>query len=208
MKFYHTPNTCSLGIYVLLEEIGQPYEVSKIDFASRQQYGPEYVSLNPKSKVPALQFDDGSVLSEWPAIAFFLAARFPQADLMPLDALQQARALELTDYVVATIHMQGFSRIARPENFAFSEGDHDKVKQRGREIMQRGFEILSDRIIGPYVLGKFSFADAALFYVEHWAVTRAGLSLPQKCREHLETMLLRPSVQAMLERDNLTYKAA
>ncbi|MGB3500528.1 MAG: glutathione S-transferase N-terminal domain-containing protein [Mesorhizobium sp.] len=208
MKLYHTPNSCSLGIYILLEEIGKPYELAKVDFAAREQHSDAYKALNPKSKVPALQLDDGAILTEWPAIAFHLASSFPNAKLMPANPLQQARAFEITDYVVATIHMQGFSRIARPENFAFDEGDFEKVGQRGREIMTRGFEVLADRIVGPYVLGEFSFADAALFYVEHWAVNRAGLSLPDKCRQHLETMLARPSVQTMLQRDNITAKAA
>lgn len=208
MKLHHTPNTCSLGIVVLLEEIGRPYEIAKVDFAARKQYGDAYKALNPKSKVPALELDDGAVLTEWTAIAYHLAASFPEAKFLPSGVLQQTRALEVTDYVVATMHMQGFTRIARPENFAFSEDDFDKVRQRGREIMERGFEIMAGRIVGPYVLGEFSFADAALFYVEHWAVNRAGLSLPEKCRKHLETMLARPSVQAMLQRDNLVSKAA
>jgi len=68
--------------------------------------------------VPTLVRDDGSVLTEFPAIAYWLAVSNPQAQLLPADAEGQARALEAMDYVVATLHMQGFSRMFRPVNFA------------------------------------------------------------------------------------------
>jgi len=55
MKLYYMPGACSIGIHVLLEEIGKPYDLQKIDGAKQEQYGPEFVKLNPKSKVPTLQ---------------------------------------------------------------------------------------------------------------------------------------------------------
>ena len=60
MKLYYMPGACSIGIHVLLEEIGKPYDLQKIDGAKQEQYGPDFVKLNPKSKVPTLQRDDGS----------------------------------------------------------------------------------------------------------------------------------------------------
>ena len=76
MKLYYMPGACSIGIHVLLEEICKPYDLQKIDGAKQEQYGPEFVKLNPKSKVPTLQRDDGSVLTEFPAIATWLARSF------------------------------------------------------------------------------------------------------------------------------------
>jgi glutathione S-transferase len=73
MKLYYMPGACSIGIHVLLEEIGKPYDLQKIDGAKQEQYGPDFVKINPKSKVPTLQRDDGSVLTEFPAIATWLA---------------------------------------------------------------------------------------------------------------------------------------
>ncbi|MDP1963268.1 MAG: glutathione S-transferase N-terminal domain-containing protein, partial [Reyranella sp.] len=132
------PGACSLGIHVILEEIGKPYDVHKIDGAKQEQYGPDFVKLNPKSKVPTLQKDDGSVLTEFPAIATWLARKNPDKGLLPTDADGEARALEAMDYAVATMHMQGFSRMFRPMNYAPTEADHDKVKARGKEIMEKG----------------------------------------------------------------------
>ena len=51
MKLYYMPGACSLGIRVLLEEIGKPYDLHKVDGAKQEQYGPDFVKLNPKSKV-------------------------------------------------------------------------------------------------------------------------------------------------------------
>jgi len=91
MKLYYMPGACSIGIHVLLEEIGKPYDLQKIDGAKQEQYGPEFVKLNPKSKVPTLQRDDGSVLTEFPAIATWLARKNPEKGLLPSDPDGEAR---------------------------------------------------------------------------------------------------------------------
>src|SRR5689334_18353632 len=147
MKLYYMPGACSIGIHVLLEEIGKPYDLQKIDGAKQEQYGPEFTAINPKSKVPTLVRDDGSVLTEFPAIAYWLARSNPEKKLLPDDADGQARALEAMDYVVATVHMQGFTRIFRPENFTPNSADVDKVKARGKEIFENGLRIL-DKALG------------------------------------------------------------
>lgn len=207
MKLYHMPNSCSLGIHVLLGETGQDFEIGKIDLKTGEQLGEAFRARNPKAKVPALELDDGTIVTEWPAIAYYLAETYPDAKLMPEGLMQRVRAFEVTDFCVATIHMQGFSRIARPGNFAPDEAEHDKVQQRGREIMAQGFDVLAQRIQGPYLLGEFCFADAALFYVEHWAVNRAGMNLPAACRAHLDKMMERPSVRRMIEADQIPVAA-
>src|SRR3712207_8799926 len=79
MKLYYSPGACSIGIHVLLEEIGKPYEASRVNLQEGQQYKPEFAGINPKSKVPTLQRDDGSVLTEYPAIAYWLPPPHPPA---------------------------------------------------------------------------------------------------------------------------------
>jgi len=79
MKLYYAPGACSRGIHGLLEEIGKPYETAAVKFAEGAQYKPEFTAINPKSKVPTLVRDDGSVLTEFPAIAYWLARTNPQA---------------------------------------------------------------------------------------------------------------------------------
>ena len=148
MKLYYAPGACSIGIHVLLEEIGKPYEAQKLNLKEGHQYKPEFASINPKSKVPTLQRDDGSVLTEFPAIATWLARKSPEKNLLPNDADAEARALEAMDYVVGTMHMHGFARMFRPENFAPNPVDHEQVKARGREIFQKGLEFMDKAMVG------------------------------------------------------------
>jgi glutathione S-transferase len=201
---YYSPGNCALGIHLLLEEVGKPYELSRVDFANRAQYKPEYLAINPKSKVPALRRDDGSVLTEFPAIAYWLAVTNPEKKLFPTDPEGQARALETLDYVVATLHMQGFTRIWRPANFAPDAAEQEAVKAKGREICEKGLAILDRMLEGKnYVVGDFSIADAALFYFEFWLVTRAAMSLPKNCDAHYRRVLDRPATRKALAMEAL-----
>ena len=200
MKLYYAPGACSIGIHVLLEEIGKPYERAKLNFAEGEQYRPAFKAINPKSKVPTLQRDDGSVLTEFPSIAVWLAKTNPDKHLLPEDPDGMARTLEAVDYVVATLHMQGFSRMFRPANFAPTEADHEAVKARGREIFENGLTLMDATLDGKdYVTGSFSIADAALFYVEFWAAARMKMTLPANCAAHYARMTARPAVKTVLE---------
>ncbi|HUC18452.1 MAG TPA: glutathione S-transferase N-terminal domain-containing protein [Acetobacteraceae bacterium] len=206
MKLFYSPGACSLGIHLLLEEIGKPYELSLLPIRNGAQLEPEFTAINPKSKVPTLIRDDGSVLTEFPAIAFWLARTNPEARLLPPDVEGQARALEAIDYAVATIHMQGFTRIVRPENFSPdpAEAEKEKVRARGREIFEKGLALTDKSLNGKrYVVGPFSIADAALFYVEFWASSRANIALPANCAAHYGRMKARPAVARALEQEGL-----
>ncbi|TCZ63287.1 glutathione S-transferase family protein [Roseicella aquatilis] len=204
MKLYYAPGACSIGIHVLLEEIGKPYEAVAVNLREGAQFKPDFTSVNPKSKVPTLVRDDGSVLTEYPAIAVYLASAFPEAKLLPQGAEGLARALEYTDHAVATLHMQGFSRIFRPANFAPSEADHAAVKARGEEIFAKGLAIFDAALAGKdYLLGDYSFADSALYYVSFWWADRLNKPLPPNVAAHYARMKARPSVQRVLQAEGL-----
>ncbi|MGO9817191.1 MAG: glutathione S-transferase family protein [Acidocella sp.] len=203
MKLFYSPGACSLGIHVLLEEIGKPFELLKLDFASGAQYKHEYTSINPKSKVPALVRDDGSVLTEWPAIAWYLAKMHPELGLVPEDVEGEARTLELLDYIVGTVHMRGFTRIFRPSLFTPTNADEPAVLQTGRDIVVDGFKLLSHALgAKAYLMGDYSIADAALFFLEIWA-GRIGLPMPANLTAHFERMCARPAVQRALAAEGL-----
>ena len=204
MKLLMAPGACSLGIHILLEEIGRPYEAETVNLREGGQFQPGFTQINPKSKVPTLIRDDGSVLTEFPAIAFWLARSNPQAKLLPDDADAQARALEAMDYVISTMHMRGFTMIFRPEMFAGPNGDTEGVKARGTEMFTRGLALMNDALAGKeYLLGPFSIADAALFYVEFWGAARLKLALPPNCAAHYVRMLARPAVARVMAAEGL-----
>ena len=204
MKLFYAPGACSIGIHAILEEIGTPYEAVKLDIRGGDHLKSPMIDMNPKAKVPALLRDDGSLVTEYQTIARYLAHANPGAHLLPADPEVALRADEAMDFCVATIHMQGFSRLFRPANFTPTEADQDKIKARGREIVEKGFAVMAQALNGKdWVAGPYSVADSALFYVEYWGAKRLGMTLPPACAAHLDRMLARPAVQRMLAQEGL-----
>lgn len=205
MKLFYAPGACSLGIHILLEEVGKPFQAERISLKDGEQYREAYVAITPKSKVPALERDDGSVLTEYGAIATWIARMNPEANLLPHEPEAEVRALEAMDYAVATIHMQGFARIARPTNFSPNEADKETVQARGREIFAKGLGILAHKLGDkPWVAGDdYSVGDTAVFYVSSWA-PRAGVDLPHAIAQHFARMKQRPAVQRMIAAEGLS----
>jgi glutathione S-transferase len=204
MKLYYAPGACPIGIHVLLEEIGKPYELEAVNLREGAQYQPPFTQISPKSKVPALQRDDGSILTEFPVIATYLAKTNPQAKLIPSDLETEIRGYEAMEYAVGTMHGQGFARIFRPGNFGPPEQE-EAIKARGREIVEKGFAILDKALAGKDYLGgkELSAADSALFYVEFWAAGRLGMTLPPNCAAHYQRMKARPAVQRAMQQEGV-----
>ena len=204
MKLHYAPGACSLGIHVILEEIGKPYDLAKLDIKGGDTQRPPFTDLNPKGKVPTLQRDDGSVVTEYPVIAAYLAKTNPDAGLMPTDPETELRAAEAMDYVVSTIHMQGFTRLFRPSYFSPNEAEHDAVRARGRELIEKGYAILDKQLEGrEWIAGPYSIADSAVFYVAFWGAKRMNMQLPANLAAHFERMLARPAVQRTMQQEEL-----
>lgn len=198
MKFYFTPGACSLGIHILLEELELVFEAYPINLLAGDQHRPAFLAINPKATIPALVRDDNSVLSEFQAIAYWLARSHPKAGLLPGDPDGDASVIELMDYVVGTLHGQGFIRIFVPEKFVCDPVDCDHAKQQGRQIVEQALSIVDRQLpTSGYAFDHFSIADAALFYVEFWA-DKSGIPLPENCRRHFRLMLTRPAVRRVL----------
>lgn len=200
MKLYYAPGTSAVGIRVLLEEIGKPYELVTLNLRAGEQYQPSFISINPKSKVPTLVRDDGSVLTEFGAIARWLARTNPQAELLPEDPEQEARATELLDYAVGTVHMRGFSRMIVPMVFG-PDAQRNDIVAAGQRIAARGLEIIDAGLSGKtYAADRYSYADPALFYLERWA-EQLSMPLPPNCARHYDAMKKRPAVERVLAAD-------
>ena len=202
MKLYYAPGVCSIGIHVLLEEIGKPYQLELVNLREGAQFKPPFTGVSPKGKVPALERDDGSILTEFPVIARWLGRR---ENLLPKDDEADTRAMEAMEYAVGTMHGQGFARIFRSERFAPSPADQDSVKAAGRQVVEKGFAVLDKALAGKnYIAGnEFSPADTALFYVEFWAAKRLNMKLPANVSAHYDRMMALPSVQRVMQQEGL-----
>lgn len=205
MKFYYAPNACSLAIHVLLEEVGKPYHAVRLNFAEQEQYKPDFAAKNPKSKVPTLEREDGSILTELPAIAFYLAKTNPEKNLLPPSLEGEVRSLELLEYMTATIHMRGYTRIIRPNLFSFTPADEPKAIEVGRGFVTKGFELLAASLgEQKFLFGDdLTIADCGLFFLEYWAAHRCNIPMPPALQAHLARLLSRPAVQKALNDEGL-----
>lgn len=193
----YAKKTCSMGIHILLEEAGVPHELKIVDFSKKEQKTPEYLAINPKGKVPALVREDGSVLTEYAAIATWLAMTNPEKKLLPSDPEGIARTIEALDFAVGTIHMLSWRLYRRPDAYTDNPDEHAQLGARGKAAMMAGFDVVNDKLAGrDYLMGEYSIADSALYYNCFWAVEVAGWSLPANVQAHYERMQTRATVQA------------
>ncbi len=198
MKFYMTPGSCTTGIHILLEECNLIFEVYVVNLMEGDHNKPEYLAINPKATIPTLVREDGSSLTDFQAIAWWLAHQYPKANLLPDNLDDQVKIIDIMNYVINTIHMQGFARIFTTDKFTPNELDHDRVKQQGGDIINNGFAVINNMLSAKgYVTETFSIADAALFYVEFWAV-KTNIEMPPACLKHYQMMLNRFSVRQVL----------
>lgn len=200
MKLYDYPGSCSIGIHALLEEIGVPYDIEVINLSARAQLSDEFKTVNPKGKVPALLRDDGTVLTEFPAIAFWLAKKFPDAGLMGNSVEDETRALELLDYIVGSVHMRGLTLVLMPMKFHSEKACQDSLRRFGQSEVNKGLVTLGDTLgKNHYLLGDFTIADAALFYVLR--MTREyGFELPGNLEVYFTRLSDRPAFATALAR--------
>lgn len=200
MHLFHAPGSCSLGIRVLLEEIGAPHELSVIDLGTGGQREPAFLAVNPKGKVPALRRPDGSVLTEFPAIALWLAREFPEAGLWPADREGEVRTLELLEFLVSTVHMRGFTLALVPGKFAAGEEAQAALRAHGLAVARDGLAQVAAQLgDAPFLNGaRPGVTDAALFYALQWA-PRIGLPLPDALDAFNDRMMTRAAVRRALD---------
>jgi hypothetical protein len=101
LALYFVPGSSSMAVHIALHEIGASFERKPMSFKSNDLRSPEYRALNPEGKVPTLVID-GRPLTEVAAILYFLAKRFPHAELLPLDDLEaDAQALSWMSFAAS-----------------------------------------------------------------------------------------------------------
>lgn len=201
LTLYLAPGTCAMAVRIALVEANAPHRVARLDFAAGEQRSPEYLAINPKGRVPALVTERG-VLTETPALLLYVAQRFPQADLAPLDdPFLLARMQEVNSFLASTVHVS-HAHGRRPGRWADDEQAMAAMQAKMPQNMRDGFDQIERHyLVGPWVLGeRFSLADIYLFVVASWL---AGDGVPidefPKVAAHTRRMLARPAVQQALQ---------
>ncbi len=209
LQFHMTPGSCTTGIHILLEELELPFQVNIVNLPAGDHRQPAYLAINPKGTIPTLVLDDGSALTSFASIAVWLALRHPRKRLLSDDSLLAARTIELMDYVVGTVHGQGYTRIFTTERYlpdGVASDDttrwSEAITAQGRGIVQEAFDVIEAGLPETgYAMGAdFGIADAALFYVLFWA-SKTQIPLPPRCLALFERIRARPVVQQVLREE-------
>jgi glutathione S-transferase len=197
MKLYYSPGACSLSPHIVAREAGLPLSLVRVDTKSRKTAaGDEYLAINGKGYVPLLELDDGTRLSEGPAIVQYLADRAPGSMLAPPNGtLPRYQLQEWLNFVTSELHKQ-FSPLFDP-----NLGDDVKARFRDKIAGRLDWLVkqLGDR---DYLTGEFSVADAYLFTVLNW--TRwTGIDLGRwpVLERYVARVAARPQVQAAMKEE-------
>ena len=205
MKLYYSPGACSLSPHIVARELGLPVQMQKIDNKAKTiDGGGDYWQVNGKGYVPALQLDNGEVLTEGPAIVQYLADQKPEAGLAPkAGTMERYRLQEWLNFITSEIHKQ-FSPLFRPNT-------PEDYKPVAKENLEKRFGWLDKQLAGKdYLMGsRFTVADAYLFTVLRWTVpTKMDLSPWPNLAAYLKRVGARPKVKEAMQEEGLIPKEA
>ena len=198
LTLYYAPVACSLVPLVTLHESGAEFDVQPISLKDGQQRSPEYLRINPKSKVPVLVID-GEALTENVAILTWLAGAFPAAKLLPTDPKNAIKALSLMAWCASGLHPP-LTRIFYPARFCDAPGSEESVRKLAVEEVVKSFKIVDGLLAGrEWVFDHWTAVDAYLFWVwRRFGIFKIELPPFPNYAGHGERMMKRESVQRAL----------
>ena len=201
MKLYYSPGACSLSPHIVAREAGIPLQLVKVDLkAKTTESGNDYTAINPKGYVPALELEDGSVLTEGPAIVQYLADRKPERKLAPPNGVSERYKLqEWLGFINSEIH-KTYSPL-------FKDTTPAETRAERLEYLNKRYGFVDQALAKqPYLLGKeFSVADAYLYTVTNWANSvKLDLSVFPHLEAFQQRIAARPAVQDALFEEGLS----
>ena len=180
LTLYFAPGSSSFAVHIALHEIGVPFEGKPMSFKGNDLRSPAYLKLNPEGKVPTL-IVDGRPVTEVAAILYYLAKRFPDAELLPRDDIEaDAQALSWMSFAASTLH---------------------PARRRGLDYAKEVYGIADRRLGRGWALGRYSIADIHLFRL-YWRLANSLKPVPEtfpNLTAHYQRMMARPAVQRTIE---------
>jgi len=165
LQYYGLPTPNGVKVSIMLEEIGLPYEVHLVDFGKDDQHTPEYLSLNPNGKIPAILDPDGPggrplALFESGAILVYLADKTGQ--LLPVDPAQRYQTLQWLMFQMGGVGPM-FGQLGFFNKFAGREYEDKRPHERYRAESERLLKVLETRLTGrDWLMGAdYTIADVA-----------------------------------------------
>lgn len=200
MKLFYAPGACSLSPHIVAQEAGIDLQLVKVDTKTKTIAAEgDFWAINPKGYVPALELDNGEVLTEGPAIVQYLADLKPDAKLAPANgSWARTRLQEVLGYINSEIH-KSYSPLFNPKT-------SEEVRAERKEYLRRRYALLDKQLAGrKYLFGdQFTVADAYLFVVTNWAKsTKVDLSDFTNLQAFQQRVAARPAVRAAMQAEGL-----
>jgi glutathione S-transferase len=204
MKLYYSPGACSLSPHIALLEAGLPYDLVKVDLrAKKLENGDDFLKVNPKGQVPAVQLDSGELVTEGPVIVQMIADKAGKNLAPARDSEERYKLLEWLNFITTELH----------KNLGpmFSPVLADDAKPFFKDRAMGKFKYLETALTGrDYLMGKqFTVADGYLFTMLMWATDRLKFDLSDmpNLLAYKARVAARPKVQEAMTKEGL-MKAA
>jgi len=196
MKLYISPGACSLSPHIVLREAGIPFDLETVDLGSKKtKSGHDYLAINPKGYVPALELEAGQVLTEGPAIVQYLADQKPATKLAPpAGTMDRYRLQEWLNFITSELH--------KSFGVLFNAKAPAEWKETVKSNIGGRLDTLSRALQGKdYLMGStFTVADAYLYTVLTWTgYLGIDLSKWPTLKAYADRVAARPAVKAALE---------
>lgn len=200
LKLYYSPGACSLSPHIALQEAGLAFETEKVDLRTKQtKSGADFKAINPKGYVPALQLDNGEVLTEGPAIVQYIADQKPASGLAPAAGTPaRYRLMEMLNYISTELH-KSFGTL-------FNGKAPDEYKSAVKEALSARLQELAKQLSGGgFLMGEhFTVADGYLFTVLGWTrYVHMDLAQWPALKDYADRIAARPAVQAAMKAEGL-----
>ena len=200
MKLFYASGACSLSPHIVAHEAGIELRLQKVDLKTKTIASEgDFFGINPKGYVPALELDDGQILTEGTAIVQYLADLKPEKRLAPpAGTLARYRLQEWLGYINSELH-KTYSPLFRPDTPA-------EVRAERQAYLGKRYGLVEKHLADhAYLSGdNFTVADAYLFTVTSWAGhVKFDLSAFPNLRAFQERVGARPAVKAAMKAEGL-----
>ena len=203
MKLYYSPGACSLSPHIALLEAGLAHDLVKVDLrAKKLENGDDYLKVNPKGQVPALQLENGELVTEGPVIVQMIADKAGKGLAPARDHDDRYKLQAWLTYINSELHKN-----LGPQ---FAPALSDDAKAFFKDRVMGKFKYVDGELAGKdYLMGKqFTVADGYLFTMLSWAERmKWDLSAMPNLLAYKARVAARPKVQEALTKEGL-LKAA
>lgn len=206
---YYLPGTCSMAVHVALNEIGAKYKLENVSVPAGEPRTAQYLKINPRGNVPALQFEDGFVLREGAAILTYLLDEHKNA-LLPQSGKARASVQEWLAFANSTLHPAYGRLFFQHKNLGEQAAENPLYMPAIAALQKLWDEVEQQLSQHEYIAGKeCSIADVLITVIANWTPNlKKPIHFGPKTKAMFARVIARPAYQKALATEEVTYKVA